>query len=263
MHDWLIGLVLEVRIPSRAELWAWPRVHHLEFLLSGSDLNTSFDTIGGEWTSAVDVPLLEDTLLDRRVTTNKVVERLNMRLRTVRGEREVVVLKVETDAWQVDEGLDASLAELLWVTNTRALKNKWRAEGTARHDNLLAGLDDSGRDLSAGKVLGRHDLDTNSAVALENDLQESAMVHVERSKYVYLVDLVACQQVQVLVNGTSAVDISVGRVRSTTSIAVDPLQPVLSTMSGNQVLKIVGGRNALCLDRSQEILLDRVGVVAE
>jgi hypothetical protein len=33
-----------------------------------------------------------------------------------------MVLEVETDTGEVYEGLDTGLAELLWVTNTRALE---------------------------------------------------------------------------------------------------------------------------------------------
>jgi hypothetical protein len=74
VHNGLVGLVLEVRVPARAELLAWPAVHHLEFFLSGSDLDTSLDTVGSERTSAVDIPLLEDLFLDLGVTTDEVIE---------------------------------------------------------------------------------------------------------------------------------------------------------------------------------------------
>jgi hypothetical protein len=36
----------------------------------------------------------------------------------------LVVLEVETNTRKVDEWLDAGLSELLWVTNTRTLKDK-------------------------------------------------------------------------------------------------------------------------------------------
>ena len=55
-----------------------------------------------------------------------------------------MVLEVETNTRQVNKRLDASLAELLWVTDTRALKDEWRAECSAGYDDLLAGLDDPG-----------------------------------------------------------------------------------------------------------------------
>jgi hypothetical protein len=79
----------------------------------------------------------------------------------------------------------------------------------------------------------------------------------------YLVDLVAGQQVQVLVHGPSAVDVSVCRVGSSTSVPVDPLEPMLGTMTSNEILKVVGGRDALSLGSTKEVLLDRIGVVAK
>jgi hypothetical protein len=88
MHNWLVGLVLEVAVPTRAELWAGPLVHHVELLFSRADLDTSFNTIGGKWASAIDIPLVEYTFLSRRVTTSEVVERLDVGLRTIGGERE-------------------------------------------------------------------------------------------------------------------------------------------------------------------------------
>jgi hypothetical protein len=36
-----------------------------------------------------------------------------------------MILEVETNTWQVYKRLDASLAELLWITDTRALENEW------------------------------------------------------------------------------------------------------------------------------------------
>jgi len=69
--------------------------------------------------------------------------------------------------------------------------------------------------------------------------------------------------VQVLVLGAGAVDVSVGRVGSTSGVAVDPLQPVLSTVASDQILEIIGDRNVLGLDGTKEVLHDRVSVVAE
>jgi hypothetical protein len=54
-----------------------------------------------------------------------------------------MVLEVETDTGEVYEGLDTGLAELLWVTNTRALEDQWRAEGATRDNYLFAGFDDT------------------------------------------------------------------------------------------------------------------------
>lgn len=79
----------------------------------------------------------------------------------------------------------------------------------------------------------------------------------------YLLDLVAGQEVQVLMNSTCAMDVAVRRVRSSTSVPVDPLEPMLSTVAGNQVLKIIGSRDALSFDGAKEVLLDWIAVVAK
>lgn len=63
------------------------------------------------------------------------------RLGTVDRERQVMVLEVKTDTWEVDDGLDASLLELLGITDTRSLKDQWRRESTAGNNNLLAGTE--------------------------------------------------------------------------------------------------------------------------
>jgi len=144
VHDWLVGLVLEVRVPTRAELWARPAVHLVELLLGRADLDTSIDAVGCERTGTVDVPLVEDLLLSLLVATDKVVEALDMRLSPVSSESQVVILEVETYTWQVDQWLDASLAQLLGIADTRALKNKWGAQRAARYNDLLPSLVDSG-----------------------------------------------------------------------------------------------------------------------
>lgn len=112
VHDRLVGLVLEVAVPARAEFWVWPRVHLVELLLGWSDLDTGLDTVGGQWTSSVDVPLVEDLFLCLLVSTNEIVERLNPWLGAVCGEGQVVVLEVQTNTGKVDQWLDTSLAEL-------------------------------------------------------------------------------------------------------------------------------------------------------
>lgn len=47
------------------------------------------------------------------------------------------------------------------------------------------------------------------------------------------------------------------------SLPIDPLQPVLSTMTSDEILKIVGGRDTLRFSGTQEILHDRIRVVTE
>jgi hypothetical protein len=158
-----------------------------------------------------------------------------------------VILEVETNTRKINKRLDTSLAKLLWVTDTRALKNERRAQSTTRDDDLLASLDDSGHLLVGVKRLGWDTLDGNGAVALKNDL----------------LNLVAGKKVQVLVNSARAVDITVSRIRPSSSVAIDPLEPVLSTMASGQILKIVGGRDTLRFGGTKEVLLDWVGVVTK
>jgi hypothetical protein len=74
MHDRLVRLVLEVAVPTRAEFVHWPRVHLLELLLRGANLDTGFDAVGGKRTSAIDVPLLEDLVLRLLIAADEVVE---------------------------------------------------------------------------------------------------------------------------------------------------------------------------------------------
>ena len=68
---------------------------------------------------------------------------------------------------------------------------------------------------------------------------------------------------QILVYCTSAVDIAVGRITSPSSISVDPLKPVLGTMTGHQILEIICSWNALRFGGPQEVLLDWVSIVAK
>jgi hypothetical protein len=160
-----------------------------------------------------------------------------------------VVLEVETHTRQVDKRLDARLAELLWVTDTRALKDEWRTERSARYDDLLARLDDTRGNVAVGQVLGWHDFDADGAVAFEDDLSNVSADYIQaEERSTHLLDLVAGQQVQVLVHSACAVDVCVRRVGSATGVSVDPLEPVLSTVTGDQVLEIVGGRDALGFD---------------
>jgi hypothetical protein len=90
-----------------------------------------------------------------------------------------VVLEVETHTRQVDKRLDARLAELLWVTDTRALKDEWRTERSARYDDLLARLDDTRGNVAVGQVLGWHDFDADGAVAFEDDLSNVSADYIQ------------------------------------------------------------------------------------
>jgi len=140
MHDGLVGLLLEVAVPAGAEFWTRPLVHHVKFCLCRTNLDTGFNAVSSEWASTINIPLLEHLLLNRWVTTSKVIERLYVWLRAVSREGEasnrsqfliveellsnlLVVLEIKTNTGQVNKRLHASFAELLWITDTRALEN--------------------------------------------------------------------------------------------------------------------------------------------
>lgn len=58
-------------------------------------------------------------------------------------------------------------------------------------------------------------------------------------------------------------NVRMSRVTPTTSISVDPLQPVLRTVTGDQILKVVRDWNILGLCSTQKILGDGIGIVAK
>ena len=121
-----------------------------------------------------------------------------MRLGAENGKGEVMVLEVETNSGKINQRLHAGLAKLLWVADTRSLKDERRAEGTAGSDDLLTGLDDSGLVLAWSQGLGGYHFDANGFVAFDDNL----------------FDLVVAEQMKVLVGRASAVNVSMGRIRS-------------------------------------------------
>ena len=143
-------------------------------------------------------------------------------------------MEVKSDTRQVDQGLDTSLAELLRVTNTGALKNKWRAQRTAAADNELPGLEITVLVLTGRQWLGWASPNTDGLVTLDQDL----------------FNLGIDNQVEVLVVLPGTVDVSVSRVAAATRVTVDPFEPVFGTMAGDQVLEIVRDRNVLRLNRT-------------
>jgi len=58
-------------------------------------------------------------------------------------------------------------------------------------------------------------------------------------------------------------DIRMGRVRATASVSIDPLEPVLSTVSSRQVLKVIRRRDALRFRGSQEVPGNGVGIISK
>lgn len=247
VHDGLVGLVLEVRVPSALELGSGPSPHLSKLLLSWADLDTGINTVGGERAGSLDVPLVDDALLGLGVTASEVVEGLGLRGGSVRSEGQVVVLEVAANTWKVDDGLDADGAEPLGVTNSGALEDKRGAESTARDDNLLASTVDLASGSARSERLGGDGGNTDSTAVLDDDL----------------VNLGAGLQVKVVVLSAGAVDVGVGSVGAAAGVTVDPLEPVLSTVSGDEILEIVGDGDVEGLGSTEEVLHDGVGVVSE
>jgi hypothetical protein len=68
---------------------------------------------------------------------------------------------------------------------------------------------------------------------------------------------------QIGMMSTCTVDISMSRIRTTSSIAVNPFFPVAGSVSGFQVLEVVGYGDALGFDGAEEVLHNGVCVVAK
>jgi len=202
VHDGLVWFVLEVALPSAGgrEVGSGPALHLFQLLLSRTDLHTSLNAIGREWASPLEVPLVVHSLLDFRVATGEVVERLDVRLGPVDGECEVVVLEVETDTWQVDDGLDASATKLLGVANSRALEDERGAAGASADDDQLASLVDRAWGVATTQGLGRDRRNTNGLAVLNEDF----------------IDFSVTLQVKVVILGPGAVDVGMCRIASAT-----------------------------------------------
>lgn len=198
VHDWLVRLVSEVRLVTFSEVWSRPLLHFTEFLLSGSDLDSSVNTVGSQRASALLVPLLKHLLLDLWIAANEVIERLDIGLGTIHGEGQVVVLEVAAYTWQVDQRLHTSPAQLLGVTKARALEDEWGAHGTSAQDNLLSGPEDTANRFTTVEGLGRDCDDTHSSTVFNDDL----------------LHLGVALEVEVIVFGSGAMDIGVSRITS-------------------------------------------------
>lgn len=111
MHHWLVRLVLEIRLPSVLEMRSWPCLKLPQLLSSWAHFDAGLNAVGCERSGSLLVPLVKDlwnrvsgyrrrnfrvshTLLDNRVSTNKVVETLGLWLGSIHGEVKVVVLEV-------------------------------------------------------------------------------------------------------------------------------------------------------------------------
>jgi hypothetical protein len=81
-----------------------------------------------------------------------------------------VVLEVQPNTRKINKRLDTSLSELLWVTNTRALKDERRAKGTSGDDDLLASPERPAMVLTRRERLSRHGPDPNCSAAFNDNL---------------------------------------------------------------------------------------------
>lgn len=95
-------------------------------------------------------------------------------------------------------------------TDSRSLKDQWRTESATADNDLLACPVSLGDVLVGVQGLGWNSANTDRTVALQDDL----------------VNFGVASKVEVLVLGTSAVNVAVSRVRTTSGIAMEMLDIV-------------------------------------
>ena len=260
--NWLIRLLGKVALPSWEELL---HVVLLQLLFGRSDLHPCLNTFCSKRARAIDIPLIEDSLLSFGITTEKVVETFGTWFRTIGGKGKVVILEIETDTREVDFRLNADLPKSPGIANTRALEHKRGAERSAGDDNLLAGSDLAGTVLLVGiEGLHRADLYSSGSVTIKDDFIDLSILH-EVEIVLIPVSRVssASKYTAVPLSPHCAVDVGMSGVTATTRISVDPLQPVLCTVTGDQVLKVIGDGNILRLGSTQEILSDGICIISK
>jgi hypothetical protein len=62
MHDRLVRLVLEVRLPTLGEVRSGPPLKVFQFLFRWADLDTCVNAVCGKWTCSFQCPLIKDFL---------------------------------------------------------------------------------------------------------------------------------------------------------------------------------------------------------
>ncbi|KAI6766113.1 hypothetical protein HG530_007183 [Fusarium avenaceum] len=197
--------------------------------------------------SAVAISRTRAYLLNFGISSNKIVETLSLRLSPVYGKRQVVILKISPDAYEINYRLNTRSTKLLGVTDTRSLEDQRRRERTAANDNLLTSAEGPRLELIRVQRLGRHSLDCDGSAVLHDDLVNLGVAH----------------EIQVVVLGARGVYVSVRRVASTACVSVDPFEPVLCAVAGTEVLEVIDKGDALGLGGAEEVILDGVGVVTE
>lgn len=138
VHHWLVGLVLEVGFPALFEVGGGPGFKLLELGGSWANLDACFDAVRSKGAGSLNVPLLKNTwgklvrlslqgfekgrtLLHFGVSAGEVVECFRARLGPVDGEGKVVVLEVETDTWEINDGLDSDTTEFVGIAWTTSI----------------------------------------------------------------------------------------------------------------------------------------------
>ena len=106
-------------------------------------------------------------------------------------------LEIFSDAFEINNRLNTNSFELLWIANTTSLQNQGGAQCTTTDDDLLAHFDDRAVVLFRGEGLGRNNTDTNCTSVFDDHLVYLGVAH----------------QVQVLVDGSRAMDVCVGTFR--------------------------------------------------
>ena len=174
VHDWLIRFLGEVALP------AWAKALHvllLHFILRGPNFDTCFNTVGGQWTSAIHVPLVEHLFLDLGITTQEVIEALGIRLGTICGEGEIVVLEVQTDPRKINHRFNTDVFQFLGITDSGSLQNEWGAECTARDHDLLSGADNLRLLLLRMEWFHREALNSNCSAVFDDDFINLRVTH--------------------------------------------------------------------------------------
>lgn len=78
MHDGFVGLVFEVAVPARFEVWRGPGFHLAELVFGRADFYARVDAVCGQGAGALEVPFVEDGFLDLWNASDKVVEGLGI-----------------------------------------------------------------------------------------------------------------------------------------------------------------------------------------
>ena len=136
------------------------------------------------------------------------------------------------------------------------------AESPTGYDNLFADFHDAVSLFLWVKRLHRANLDGGYLVAFQLDLVDLGVAHQVEVTMVppILVHAVQFDRIDIPHGG---MDISVSGVTSTTSVSIDPLQPMFGVVASYQVLKVICDGDVLRFGSAKEVWGSWVGIVAE